>query len=144
MNMKEKKSIYGFVPVQRHRELKAKLAQEGKTVQQFIEKAVEQYLKGRQQHWRELPAEIALAIENNLSFSQIVYKDQDYLLAVVVSDGDGPEAAGYCWRSGYPAEFATGSREVVRELVEKEIHGWEVSQSAKDEAIDKLNQIIKY
>ncbi len=135
-----KKSVYGFIPEELHRQLKAKLARDGKTVQRFIETAVAQYLRG--QHWRELPAEIALAIENGLSKDQIIHKDQNYLLAVVTSDGDGPEAAGYCWRNGYPAEFATGPREIVRELVEQEIRGWEVSQPAKDEAINKLHQIL--
>ncbi|MGI5892872.1 MAG: hypothetical protein ACOX7H_09140 [Bacillota bacterium] len=137
-----KKSVYGFIPVPLHRELKAKLAQEGKTVQQFIEMAVAQYLSLRGQHWQELPFEVALAIENNLEKNQIIYKGQDYLLAVIASDGDGPKAAAYCWRSGYPAEFATGSREIVRELVEEEIRGWEVSQPVKDEAVDRLNQIL--
>lgn len=52
--MKNKKSIYGFVPVQVHRELKAKLAHEGKTMQQFIEAAVKQYLKDQQQqYWQD-------------------------------------------------------------------------------------------
>lgn len=138
--MKEKKSIYGFVPVDVHRELKIKLAWEGKTMQRFIEAAVKQYLNC--QYWQELPVEIALAIENSLSENQIIYKSQGYILAVIVSDGDGPKAAAYCWQSGFPAEFATGSREVIRKLVEKEIDGWEVPQPEKDKAINKLCQIL--
>ncbi len=138
---KSVKSVYGFIPVDIHRELKVKLIQEGKTMQQFVEMAVKQYLKD-QQYWQELPAEVALTIENNLEKNQIVYKGPGYVLAVIVSDGDGPEAAAYCWQSGFPAEFATGSREVIRKLVEKEIDGWEVSRPEKDKAIDKLHQIL--
>ncbi len=136
-----KKSVYGFIPESVHRELKARLAISGQTVQQFIEMAVAQYLRG-QQHWQELPDEVALAVENGLSDDQVVYKGQGYLLAVIASDGDGPQAAAYCWRDGYPASFATGSREIVRELVTAEIRGWEVSQPVKDEAVDRLNQIL--
>jgi len=138
---KSVKSVYGFIPVDIHRELKVKLIQEGKTMQQFVEMAVKQYLKD-QQYWQELPAEVALTIENNLEKNQIVYKGPGYVLAVIVSDGDGPEAAAYCWQDGYPAELATGSREIVRLLVEEEICGWEVSQPAKDEVVEKLNQIL--
>ena len=110
------------------------------TKRAYLEQALREKLEP--QHWRELPAEIALAIEGSLGKDQIIYKGQDYLLAVIVSDGDGPKAAAYCWRNGYPAEFATGSPEVIRELVEEEIRGWEVSWSAKGEAVDKLHQIL--
>lgn len=110
------------------------------TKRAYLEQALREKLEP--QHWRELPAEIALAIEGSLGKDQIIHKGQDYLLAVIVSDGDGPEAAAYCWRNGYPAEFATGSREEVRELVEEEIRSWEVSWAAKGEAVDKLHQIL--
>lgn len=140
--MKEKKTVYGFIPVDVHRELKVKLAKEDKTVQQFVEAAVKQYLKGQQRHWQELPFEVAQAVENGLSKNQIIYEGQGYILAVIASDGDGPEAAAYCWRSGYPAELATGSRKEVRQLVEQEISRWEVPQPEKDKAINKLCQIL--
>lgn len=110
------------------------------TKRAFLEQALREKLEP--QHWRELPFEVALIIENNLEKSQIIYKGQGYLLAVITSDGDGPEAAAYCWRDGYPAEFATGSREEVRELVEEEIRGWEASWAAKGEAVNKLHQIL--
>ena len=110
------------------------------TKRAYLEQALREKLEP--QHWRELPAEIALAIEGSLGKDQIIYKSQDYLLAVIASDGDGPKAAAYCWRNGYPAEFATGSPEIIRELVEEEIRGWEVSWAAKGEAVDKLHQIL--
>ncbi len=136
-----KKSVYGFIPESVHREFKARLAISGQTVQQFIEMAVAQYLRG-QQHWQELPVEVALAVENGLGDGQIVYKGQGYMLAVIASDGDGPSAAAYCWRDGYPAQLATGSQETIRELVEEEIRGWDTSQPVKDEAVNKLHQIL--
>jgi len=110
------------------------------TKRAYLEQALREKLEP--QHWRELPAEIALAIEGSLGKDQIIYKGQDYLLAVIVSDGDGPKAAAYCWRNGYPAEFATGSPEIIRELVEEEICSWEVSWATKGEAVNKLHQIL--
>jgi len=40
-----KKAVYANLPVELHRDLKAKLAQEGKTIQEFLAQAVEEYLK---------------------------------------------------------------------------------------------------
>jgi len=40
-----KKSIFAWIPEELHRELKAKLSQEGKTIQEFIQQAVEAHLK---------------------------------------------------------------------------------------------------
>jgi len=39
------KAIYANLPVDTHRDLKAKLAQEGKTIQEFVQQAVEAHLK---------------------------------------------------------------------------------------------------
>ena len=40
-----KKSIFAWIPEELHRELKTKLAQDGKTIQDFVQQAVQAYLK---------------------------------------------------------------------------------------------------
>jgi hypothetical protein len=40
-----KKSIFAWIPEDLHRELKAKLSQEGRTIQDFVQQAVQAYLK---------------------------------------------------------------------------------------------------
>lgn len=40
-----KKSIFAWIPEDLHRELKAKLSREGRTIQEFVQEAVEKYLK---------------------------------------------------------------------------------------------------
>lgn len=40
-----KKSIFAWIPEDLHRELKTKLAQDGKTIQEFVQEAAEKYLK---------------------------------------------------------------------------------------------------
>jgi len=43
-----KKSIFAWIPEELHRELKTKLAQDGKTIQGFVQEAIEAYLEGNQ------------------------------------------------------------------------------------------------
>jgi len=40
-----KKSIFAWIPEDLHRELKAKLSREGRTIQEFVQEAAEKYLK---------------------------------------------------------------------------------------------------
>lgn len=43
--MSKTKAAYTNLPLDTHRELKVKLAKDGKTIQQFLAQAVEEYLK---------------------------------------------------------------------------------------------------
>lgn len=43
--MSKTKAAYTNLPLDTHKALKAKLAQEGKTIQEFLAQAVEEYLK---------------------------------------------------------------------------------------------------